>query len=243
MRYKDLPNPGYRESRVQAQKPTDQQGAPRGHLVMTTASRYHPNIIKSQSDERLDEMRLVQEFPEDRTSKVQVSKEDPKDSSDHLSLATTIKGGRINSEVSLDHSNLETTMDEDQINIQPESKSNASDDEDAEIENHEQFSRLSRVRRLLHKLSQPKYGSLLQGISISRLRCVADEISSGSLAETRIILHDDVATSSWLNRTKLMFEDLTKESWDWWPLRPPRRNLLPGLARIEWRCVSSPKAV
>ena len=39
------------------------------------------------------------------------------------------------------------------------------------------------------------------------------------------------------NRMKLHVENMTQESWDWWPLRPIYRSLKPDETRIQWRCV------
>jgi hypothetical protein len=39
------------------------------------------------------------------------------------------------------------------------------------------------------------------------------------------------------NRFKCVLEDLTEESWDWWPLEPPRRHLPSDKARVLWHCV------
>ena len=41
------------------------------------------------------------------------------------------------------------------------------------------------------------------------------------------------------NRFKCAFEDLTEESWDWWPLEPPKRPLSSEKARVLWHCVRS----
>ncbi|KAL6722351.1 hypothetical protein ACLMJK_001458 [Lecanora helva] len=38
------------------------------------------------------------------------------------------------------------------------------------------------------------------------------------------------------NRAKGYVEDLTTESWDWWPLKPRLGPLKPDEARIQWRC-------
>ena len=41
------------------------------------------------------------------------------------------------------------------------------------------------------------------------------------------------------NRVKAVIEDLTRVSWDWWPLKPRTRHIPAGYARIRWYCVSA----
>lgn len=43
---------------------------------------------------------------------------------------------------------------------------------------------------------------------------------------------------SMLNTVKIAIENLTGESWDWWPLNPSFRRLNPDKLRIRWCCVS-----
>jgi hypothetical protein len=46
---------------------------------------------------------------------------------------------------------------------------------------------------------------------------------------------DDTST---LNRLKIFLEDLTRENWNWWPLRPKMQRLRENQTRLHWRCVS-----
>ncbi|MCJ1383430.1 hypothetical protein MMC17_006544 [Xylographa soralifera] len=39
-----------------------------------------------------------------------------------------------------------------------------------------------------------------------------------------------------INQLKVYIEVLTGVEWDWWPLRPRERALLPGYSRIRWSC-------
>ena len=41
------------------------------------------------------------------------------------------------------------------------------------------------------------------------------------------------------NRVQEYVENLTQESWDWWPLEPCHKGVKPGLVRIKWQCVSA----
>lgn len=50
------------------------------------------------------------------------------------------------------------------------------------------------------------------------------------------ISHD--GEKSIINSFKGVMEDWSKETWNWWPLKPRVKRLLPGQARIYWQCVS-----
>ena len=52
-----------------------------------------------------------------------------------------------------------------------------------------------------------------------------------------VVSHE--ATETIPNRIKGVIEDLTRVSWDWWPLKPRRRHIPAGYARIRWYCVSA----
>ena len=41
-----------------------------------------------------------------------------------------------------------------------------------------------------------------------------------------------------VNSLKGYIQDLTTESWNWWPLEPRYRHLEPNEARVQWNCVS-----
>jgi hypothetical protein len=40
-----------------------------------------------------------------------------------------------------------------------------------------------------------------------------------------------------INKVKISLEKFSGESWDWWPLKPPRHKLRPGKIRLTWTCV------
>lgn len=98
----------------------------------------------------------------------------------------------------------------------------------------------SKFENLFQKLSRPRREKLLEGISVEALRRVADEVHSITLTKAQVKIIRDQPISNWLNKVKLKLEDLSRESWDWWPLEPPKRNFKPGLVCMEWQCVSSP---
>ena len=52
-----------------------------------------------------------------------------------------------------------------------------------------------------------------------------------------VVSHEAIETIP--NRVKGVIEDLTRVSWDWWPLKPRRRHIPAGYARIRWYCVSA----
>lgn len=54
------------------------------------------------------------------------------------------------------------------------------------------------------------------------------------------ILTDVNDTTSVVNYLKGIVEDLTGETWDWWPLKPRMRALGKGEVRLRWECVRNP---
>ena len=49
----------------------------------------------------------------------------------------------------------------------------------------------------------------------------------------------DCDGNSWCDTLKWKLEILSRQKWDWWPFKPPRRRLHRGEARLHWKCVSS----
>ena len=44
---------------------------------------------------------------------------------------------------------------------------------------------------------------------------------------------------SFSNRVKASIEQITQESWNWWPFRPTMRKIQHDQTRVHWRCVST----
>jgi hypothetical protein len=51
---------------------------------------------------------------------------------------------------------------------------------------------------------------------------------------------DVIKTTTVANYLKGIVEDVTGETWDWWPLKPRMRTLMEGEVRLSWICVSKP---
>lgn len=63
------------------------------------------------------------------------------------------------------------------------------------------------------------------------------------ISQLHYIQHEHIVISyndkpSIVNYLKSRIEDRLGETWNWWPLKPRMHELLPGQARIHWRCVS-----
>jgi hypothetical protein len=93
----------------------------------------------------------------------------------------------------------------------------------------------SKLGRLLAKLSKPERNNSILESSKSKLRSLITDLEFISPGQIRISYQE---SSSLLNHLKGIIEDLTKETWQWWPFKPRMRPLPPGYARLHWRCVS-----
>jgi hypothetical protein len=93
----------------------------------------------------------------------------------------------------------------------------------------------SKLGRLLAKLSKPEQNNSIPEPSKSKLRSLIRDLDFISSDQIRISYHE---SSSLLNHLKGIVEDLTKETWEWWPLKPRMRPLASGDARLRWDCVS-----
>ena len=65
----------------------------------------------------------------------------------------------------------------------------------------------------------------------------------GLIAELQEVRPESIGVScrskeSFTDYLKGIVEDFTSEEWEWWPLKPRRRPILAGQARLQWRCVS-----
>ena len=56
----------------------------------------------------------------------------------------------------------------------------------------------------------------------------------------RVLFHEEQTK---FNSWKLYVEYVTGELWDWWPLKPSFRALLPDEVRVQWQCVSDDEVV
>jgi len=93
----------------------------------------------------------------------------------------------------------------------------------------------SEICRLLAKLSRPERNNSIPESSKAKLRILVTDLDFISPCQIRISYQE---TSSFSNHLKGIVEDLTKETWEWWPLKPRIRPLPPGHARLRWDCVS-----
>lgn len=87
---------------------------------------------------------------------------------------------------------------------------------------------------LVNKLSYPK-NEKLRTISRYNLCSLVYELQDVQPNEIKISYNERF---NLFNYIKGMVEDRTGEEWEWWPFKPRRRVILPGEARLEWRCVS-----
>jgi hypothetical protein len=93
----------------------------------------------------------------------------------------------------------------------------------------------SKLGRLLAKLSKPGRNNSIPESSKSKLRSLIRDLDFISPGQIRISYQE---SSSLLNYLKGIVEKLTKETWEWWPLKPRMRPLCRGYARLHWGCVS-----
>jgi hypothetical protein len=93
----------------------------------------------------------------------------------------------------------------------------------------------SKLGRLLAKLSKPERNNSIPESSKSKLRSLIRDLDCISPGQIRISYQE---SSSLLNHLKGIVEELTKETSEWWPLKPRMRDLSPGYARLRWDCVS-----
>jgi hypothetical protein len=93
----------------------------------------------------------------------------------------------------------------------------------------------SKLSRLLAKLSKPERNDSIPESTKSKLRSLKRDLDFISPGQIRISYQE---SSSLLNRLKSIVEELTKETWEWWPLKPRMRPLASGDARLRWDCVS-----
>jgi hypothetical protein len=93
----------------------------------------------------------------------------------------------------------------------------------------------SKLSRLVAKLAKPKHQNSISESFKSKLNGLISELDSIPPSRIRISYQDN---SGFSNRIKIIIEDLTKETWEWWPLKPRMRPLPPGQAHLHWDCVS-----
>jgi arginyl-tRNA synthetase len=93
----------------------------------------------------------------------------------------------------------------------------------------------SKLGRLLAKISKPERNNSILESSKSKLRSLIRDLDFISPGQIRISYQE---SSGILNHLKGIVEELTEETWEWWPLKPRLRPLSPGHARLRWDCVS-----
>ena len=140
-----------------------------------------------------------------------------------------------------------------------EAESESESDVDEEFKNYETFSGLSRVqdfiisstafsrfhenlRGFIRQDFMSKVDSLIRKLtpslerSASKLNRLARELAFIPPNEIWLLFEESLGLS---NQLKSMIEELTHQTWEWWPLKPCRRPLSAGHARLFWNCVSS----
>jgi hypothetical protein len=96
------------------------------------------------------------------------------------------------------------------------------------------------LRSNFQQFVQPDFRSKLSRLIEKRSGVIGHTSLALDLAQIEpyqltIIFEDNLSFS---NRLKGIFEDLTQESWEWWPFKPRKRSLHRGEARLLWSCVS-----
>ncbi|KAI9874743.1 MAG: hypothetical protein M1830_009336 [Pleopsidium flavum] len=133
------------------------------------------------------------------------------------------------------------------------SEDDDSDDGGTESQNHENHFDLSRVKDFLisstaflmfrenfRQFVHPSFKFKLYGLiaklsepSKSKLNSLIMELELVPPGQVLVSYQDN---STFLNYIKGAVEDLTGETWEWWPLKPRMRSLPLGYARLHWRC-------
>jgi hypothetical protein len=104
---------------------------------------------------------------------------------------------------------------------------------------------LDFVHRPYEKRIQSAIGSDLVGPAGIRLgkdiiHCMAQEIS---WVPMHALLFSQDVGMPYGDTMKAFVEDHLGESWNWWPLAPRIHGLRPGYCRLQWKSVSSPRAI
>ncbi|KAI9155619.1 Ankyrin-3 [Paramyrothecium foliicola] len=69
----------------------------------------------------------------------------------------------------------------------------------------------------------------------TQLMSLVVELDHSKPTELIINTENDITRGDMI---KTAMEDMTRETWQWWPLAQPRRPLKPGHVRLVWNCVS-----
>jgi hypothetical protein len=152
----------------------------------------------------------------------------------------------------------------ERVNSDSDFEENSADDDITESQNYEKLSKLSMVKdfmitstafsmfrenlrqfiqpasrselgRLLAKLAKPERNNSIPESSKSKLRSLIRDLDFISPGQIRISYQESWSLT---NHLKGIVEELTKETWEWWPLKPRMQPLSPGHARLCWNCVS-----
>jgi tetratricopeptide (TPR) repeat protein len=99
---------------------------------------------------------------------------------------------------------------------------------------------MSKVNSLIRKLTKDARGDLGLERSASKLNRLARELALIPPNQIWLLFEERLGL---LNQSKIIIEDLTQQTWDWWPWKPCRRSLFAGHARLFWNCVSSAPTV
>ncbi|KAF6834961.1 ankyrin repeat-containing protein [Colletotrichum plurivorum] len=94
---------------------------------------------------------------------------------------------------------------------------------------------VSQARKLLAKTLEGK--SLEVGCYWSNMK-IKMQIVLLELEEARPerIMLDVEGKTKGIDRLKIWIESVTKKTWNWWPLQPPKYPMKPTETRIGWRC-------
>ena len=108
------------------------------------------------------------------------------------------------------------------------------DDDDGDDESSDEeleFPKIKQIELFLRR--GPAFRTLLTDLRILRLPGPLREIIN-TVPKASIAISSENDTSV-LNRAKSFLEDYTGYCWDWWPLRPPLRDIQPDNKRVEWK--------
>jgi hypothetical protein len=204
-------------------------------------------ILTERSDHKINSLRAVERY---------LAESNPKDSNQRRHVNFLSEDSWNEAESSERHT--------EGVNSDSDFEENSADDDITESQNYEKLPKLSMVKdfmitstafsmfrqnlqqfiqpasrsklgRLLVKLSKPERNNSIPASSKSKLRSLIRDLDFIPPGQIRISYQE---SSSLLNHFKGIVEELTKETWEWWPLKPRMRPLSPGYARLRWDCVS-----
>jgi hypothetical protein len=211
-------------------------------------------ILTKRSDNKINSLRAVEQY---------LAESNPIDETARMEDNNISRPANVLSDDSGNQAESSERQPEG-INSDSDFEENSADDDITESQNYEKLPKLSMVKhfmitssafsmfrenlrqfiqaasrsklgRLLAKLSKPERNNAIPESSKSKLRSLIRDLDFISPGQIRISYQE---SSSLLNHFKGIVEELTKETWEWRPLKPRMRPLSPGYARLCWDCVS-----